>query len=596
MLQCLFDLRTALAALPSAQLPEDFVIEAEICPQGMTGDITLNTFRFARLLGMKPDEAADAVAGILNLHNDVETCERIKGFVNLTLTPAALMRDAVGEFSALMNETLLSPSKRQKISIEFSAPNTNKPQHLGHVRNNTIGMSLASLLKRVGHEVIPLNLVNDRGIHICKSMIAYQRFGEGMTPENTEKKGDHFVGDFYVRYNRELESQIKGLRETHPEWTEQSGEALFLETEIGQATQKMLQDWEAGDEGVRALWERMNSWVLGGFEQTYKRMGIHFAKTYYESNTYLLGKDIVTDGLNRGVFHRRDDGAVFVPLGPKLGDNKVVLRSDGTSVYITQDIGTTQLKQQEWNPDRQIWVVGDEQILHFKQLFEILSLLGYDWAKGLFHLAYGMVNLPTGKMKSREGTVVDADDLFDEMAALAREKILETRPDNPPEDLDERAEMIGMGALKFMLLKFNAKTTIAFDPQASVRFEGDTGPYVQYACARINAIERKANERGITSEEANLSLLSAPEEKALAVRMLFWGNALRTAAEKMDCSGVTLYLLDLAKLFSRFYAACPVLTAENSEIAQARLALCCRVRDILSDGLSTLTIRIPNAM
>lgn len=595
LLQIIDDLAQHLTQLPNTTFPAQWTPDIELCPQGMQGDITINAFKFSRFLGKKPDEVATDITEFLKQHPDCEAVESVKGFINITLKPVALFRDTLQNFSNVMNATILPESQKQKILIEFSAPNTNKPQHLGHVRNNTLGMSLASLLNRVGHHVIPVNLVNDRGVHICKSMLAYERWGNGVTPESAKKKGDHLVGDFYVLYNQKLEEQIRALREEKNEFADKSSDELFLQTEIGAATQKMLQDWENGNQNVRDLWKLMNSWVLAGFAETYQRMGINFTKTYYESNTYQLGKDIVNQGLDRNVFQKREDGALFAPLGKKLGD-KIVLRSDGTSVYITQDIGTTLLKHDEWNADRQIWVVGDEQLLHFKQLFEIMRLLGYAWAEGLYHLSYGMVNLPSGKMKSREGTVVDADDLFDEMHKLAKERILESAGENVPEDLETRAEMIGMGALKFMLLKFNAKTTIMFDPQASVRFEGDTGPYVQYASTRIKAILRKAADRQLVPSDLALELMTSPEEKALATKLLFWPATLQSAAEKMDCAPLTLYLLDLAKLFSRFYAACPVLAAENKDIAQSRLFLCERVQKVLEDGLKTLTIQIPEAM
>jgi arginyl-tRNA synthetase len=572
-------------------------MEAEQCPQGMNGDITLNCFRNAKILRQPPDKIAEAALNFMLEHPDVEKAEKIKAFVNITLTPEALFRNTVQDIEKLLAAPELPENQKKKILIEYSAPNTNKPQHLGHVRNNTLGMSLASLLERVGHDVTPVNLVNDRGIHICKSMIAYQRFGNDTTPQSEGIKGDHFVGNYYVRYNEELTRQLATLREEKPSETEgKSDEDLFLETEIGQATQKMLQDWENNVEEVRQLWQKMNAWVFEGFEETYKRMGVRFARTYLESDTYLLGKDVVMDGLEKGIFAKRDDGAVFVDLG-KMGQ-KIILRSDGTSVYITQDIGTTIKKYEDYAPESQIWVVGDEQILHFKMLFEIIKKMGYEWAENLFHLAYGMVNLPSGKMKSREGTVVDADDLFDEMVSLAKTATLERCGDNPPEDIDERSEIIGMGALKFMLLKFNPKTTIMFDPQASVKFEGDTGPYVQYACARINSIERKSAERGIVIEKENInwSLLKTQEEKNLAVSAFFYPSILRIAAEKMDCSGLVNYLLELAKTFSRFYRECPVLNAKNEDLRNARLALCFKSRDILADGLKTLTIDIPRAM
>lgn len=580
-----------------AEVPADWEIEVEICPAGQAGDLTVNCFKFARLFRVKPDVIASEVSDFLLTHDEVVAVDIVKAFVNVTLTAASVHRDTVSDMEALLKTAQLTDDERERILIEYSAPNTNKPQHLGHVRNNTLGMSLASLLKRVGHDVIPVNLVNDRGIHICKSMIAYQRFGNGATPESTGKKGDHLVGYFYVLYNEELKKQLSELRESNPKLCEgKNDDELFLETEIGSATQQMLLDWEANEPEVRKLWMTMNSWVFDGFAQTYERMGVKFDKTYLESETYLLGKDVIEDGLKRGVFSKREDGAIFVDLGKKLGQ-KVVLRSDGTSVYITQDIGTTIMKYEEFKADKQIWVVGDEQIHHFKQLFATLKLMGHDWADGLYHLSYGMVNLPTGKMKSREGTVVDADDLFDEMVALAKASTLERCGDDIPDDIDERSEIIGMGALKFMLLKFNPKTTIMFDPQASVKFEGDTGPYVQYACARINSIEKKGETQGVVvGDDINWELLTTDFEKNLSIKAAEYPKILKYAASKYDCSGLVSYLIELAKEFSRFYRECQVLTAETDELKQARLAMCCRVRDILVDGLKTLTIDVPKAM
>ncbi|QSH40745.1 arginine--tRNA ligase [Lentisphaerota bacterium ZTH] len=581
---------------PQAQLPADWTVVPDKCPPNMDGDLTVNCFRLAKALRSAPDKIAESVNGFFAGNPDVEKSEQIKAFVNITLKPEAVHRDSVGDIAALLKSGRLPAVERRKFIVEYSAPNTNKPQHLGHVRNNTLGMSLASLLHRVGNDVTQINLVNDRGIHICKSMLAYDRVGEGVTPDTTGIKGDHLVGDFYVRYNNLLTEEIADLKNSKPELADKSDDQLFLETELGQATQKMLRDWEAGDEEVRALWKKMNSWVFTGFGQTYKRMGIEFDHTYLESDTYLLGKDVIADGLERGVFSRREDGAVIADLG-KMGE-KVILRSDGTSVYITQDIGTTLKKYEDYRPDAQIWVVGDEQILHFKMLFAIMKKLGYDWADNLYHLAYGMVNLPSGKMKSREGTVVDADDLFDEMCALAKVACEERYGGEvTSEEIAERAEIIGMGALKFMLLKFNPKTTMMFDPQASVKFEGDTGPYVQYACARINSIERKAAERGIAvTGDVDWALLGTPEEKAVSVAAFYYPQILQTAAGKMDCSVLVEYLLELAKAFNRFYRECPVLTAETDELKSARMALCHAVREILTDGLNTLTIRVPEAM
>ncbi len=593
--QCIGDLAKFLAG-EYEKFPADTVIQAERCPSGMTGDITVNCFRFAKLCG-NPAACAAKVVEFLGHHADVVHAEAVKAFVNITLQPGALMRDTLAVPDQILAQGLLPEGERRKILIEYSAPNTNKPQHLGHVRNNTLGMSLASLLKRVGHQVTEINLVNDRGIHICKSMIAYQRFGNGVTPESSGIKGDHLVGDFYVRYNKELSSEIATLKTARPELSGKDDDALFLETELGAATQKMLRDWEAGDPEVRALWQKMNSWVFAGFAETYNRMGIHFDHTYLESQTYLLGKDTIAEGLARGVFKKRDDGAVIASLG-KLGD-KVVLRSDGTSVYITQDIGTTLLKYRDYQPESMIWVVGDEQNLHFQMLFEIMRLLGYGWAENLHHLSYGMVNLPTGKMKSREGTVVDADDLFEEMVKMATASCREHAGEGvTEEELRTRGEIIGMGALKFMLLKFNAKTTMMFDPAASIRFEGDTGPYVQYACTRIRSILRKASARGIAFDagSVNWNLLTTPEEKLLAVTAAGYPAVLQTAAERRDASGLVDYLLDLAKTFNAFYRECPVLAAPAPELAAARLAVSAAAGKILEDGLRTLTIGVPDAM
>ncbi len=582
---------------PQAQFPENWNIAVDKCPPNMSGDLTVNCFRFAKILRGAPDKIAAKVLAFFNTRADVVRAEKIKAFVNITLSPGAVYRDSAGALEDLLNSAQLPAAGQKRVLIEYSAPNTNKPQHLGHVRNNTLGMSLASLFSRVGHDVIQINLVNDRGIHICKSMLAYERFGAGATPESTGVKGDHLVGDFYVKYNHALKQELTELRQSRPEFKDVGDDKLFLETELGRATHKMLRDWENGDEKVLALWRKMNSWVFAGFNQTYRRMGIKFDRTYLESETYLLGKDIVADGLARGVFRKREDGAITIDLG-RMG-TKVVLRSDGTSVYITQDIGTTLKKYSDYKPDEQIWVVGDEQILHFKMLFEVMKKLGYAWAEDLHHLAYGMVNLPSGKMKSREGTVVDADDLFDEMVNLAGEACRERYGDSvSPGEIARRAETIGMGALKFMLLKFNPKTTMLFDPRASVKFEGDTGPYVQYACARINSIERKAAERGLKFDAAtiNWDLLSTDEEKKLAVTAFFYPRSLRLAAEKMDCSVLVDYLLELAKAFNRFYRECPVLAADNEELAGARMALCHAIRAILTDGLNTLTIEVPEAM
>ncbi|NLF18668.1 MAG: arginine--tRNA ligase [Lentisphaerae bacterium] len=585
------DLSAHLEAAFGAAVGE---VPITLCPPEFSGDVTINGFLLARPLRRNPVQIAQAVGEFLARHDDVEAVEVVKAFVNVTLKAPALLRDTVADPAGLLAAVALPAERRRRILIEFSAPNTNKPQHLGHVRNNCIGMATAGLLRRVGHQVSRINLVNDRGIHICKSMLAYQRFGQGETPQSLGIKGDHLVGNYYVRFDAEFRRQLEALRKARPDLSERSADDLFLETEIGRAAQDMLVAWERGDAEVRALWETMNGWVFDGFAETYRRLGVEFEHTYLESQTYTLGRDIIRDGLERGVFKRREDGAVVIDFDDAKLGSKVVLRSDGTSVYVTQDIGTTLLKQRDYDPDQQIWVVGDEQIYHFQVLFAILKALGYPWADRLVHMAYGMVNLPSGKMKSREGTVVDADDLVTEMESLARAATLERAGEEVPADLDERARAIGLAALKFMLLKVSPRTTILFDPQASITFEGDTGPYVLYACARISSVLRKA---GSSPEGAvDWSVLGAPEERSLALRCALFPETVQKAAAELDTAVLAGYLLDLAKDFSRFWRSCPVLSAPTPAERQARLALSVLVRDILQDGLSTLTIQTLESM
>ena len=563
-------------------------IRPERPPEEMKGDITVNCFRLARDLRTNPMQIAATATEFVRRHDDVEDVDCIKAFVNIVLKPAALFRDAVADEQALLADPKLDEAARKRLVIEFSAPNTNKPQHLGHVRNNSLGQAMVSLLKRVGHEIIPVNLVNDRGIHICKSMLAYQRWGNGATPESTGTKGDHFVGDFYVKFESEYRRQVDALRENRPELSEKADEELFLDTDIGRAAQQLLVNWEKGVPETVELWEKMNSWVLDGFNQTYKRMNVHFDRTYLESETYRDGREIIRQHLDEAVFRTRDDGAVVIDLDEEDLGSKVVLRSDGTSVYVTQDIGTTVRKQEDYRPDGQMWVVGDEQIFHFQVLFAILKRLGYKWADHLYHLPYGMVHLPSGKMKSREGTVVDADDLFDEMERLAREATLERSPECPA-DIDTRAAVIGMAALKFMLLRVNPKTAIMFDPEASIKFEGDTGPYVLYAYARISSMLRKAGTDAF-ADPVDWAVLGTPEEKDLALRCADYTETVQHAAREYDTSALANYVLGLAKAFSRFYRDCPVLAAPSPAVRRARLELSRRVQCLLKDGLSALSI------
>ncbi|MCJ8329377.1 MAG: arginine--tRNA ligase [Lentisphaeria bacterium] len=585
---------------------EDFELTAELCPENdspdsaISGHLTINCFRLAKALKGNPMQLAQEANDYLSKHEDIASTELIKAFVNVTLKPEALFRDTVADSHALLTSVKLSDSVLRKVLIEYSAPNTNKPLHLGHIRNNSLGMSLAAILKRVGHKVNPVNLVNDRGIHICRSMLAYQLYGEGKTPESNTTKGDHFVGEYYIKFATELKKQLAELREQKPELAEEKDEAITQQTEIGKTASDMLLKWEENDPDIRQLWELMNGWVMDGFTQTYNRMGIEFDKIYFESETYSLGKDIVQSGLQTNVFYKRDDNATEIDLKSYKLDKKVVLRSDGTSVYITQDIGTTLLKYEEFNPDSMIWVVGDEQIYHFKVLFAILKELGYDWADDLFHLAYGMVNLPPvdgkiSRMKSREGTVVDADDLFDEMKQLSKDAILE-RLDDAPEDIDTRAEVIGMGAIKFMLLKVNPKTTMIFDPTAAVKFEGDTGAYLQYSYARIASIKRNAEDKEM-ADTADWSLLTHQKEARVALMCSQYPAIMQKAANDYDTACLCNYLLDLAKAFNSFYHDCPILKEEvDPELSKTRFELSNTVQMILKDGLTALTIDTLEAM
>lgn len=583
-------LRTAHDA-PELEIPVD------ACPPDMQGDITVNCFKFARTLRGNPMQLATAVRDWLRNHDDVARADCVKAFVNVTITTRALMADTVADPEPLLDAAALPEAERTHVLVEYSAPNANKPQHLGHVRNNTLGVAICGLLERAGHRVSRINLVNDRGIAICKSMIAYQRFFEGLSPESTGIKGDHLIGDCYVAFDKELRRQLETLRESRPELADVKDEALFARTEIGAAAHDMLTQWEAGDEAVRALWRRLTDWVLEGFDRTYEQFGVRFDRTYFESDTYVLGKDIVDQGLDRGVFYRRDDGAVEIDLSDLKLDRKVVLRSDGTSVYVTQDLGTTQLKAEHFQPDGMIWIVGDEQIYHFKVLFAILRRLGYPWADKLHHLAYGMVHLPSGKMKSREGTVVDADDLYAGMVELARQATL-SRYEEQPDDLDERARVIGLAALQFMLLKVNPKTTIKFDPEAAIRFEGDTGPYVLYACARIASMRRKVAEAEPTdfAESADWALLDTEEERAVAVTCARYGDTVQRAARELDPSILAAFLLDLTRQFNRFYKQHSVLSADTPTLRRTRLELCLRVQSVLVDGLGALGIETLEAM
>ncbi|RYE27274.1 MAG: arginine--tRNA ligase, partial [Sphingobacteriaceae bacterium] len=485
----------------------------------------------------------------------------------------------------------LIPSNGKKVMVEYSSPNTNKPLHLGHVRNNLLGYSVAEILKANGYEVIKANLVNDRGIHICKSMLAWQKFGNGETPETSGLKGDHLVGKYYVRFDQEYKKQVEELK-NQGETEEQAKKNAPLIIEA----QEMLQQWEQGNPQVISLWMEMNKWVYAGFAETYQKLGVDFDQYYYESNTYLLGKSLIDEGLEKDVFFKKPDGSVWIDLSADGLDEKLVLRADGTSVYMTQDLGTAQLKYDEYHTDKALNVVGNEQDYHFKVLYLILKKLGKSWAEGLYHLSYGMVDLPSGKMKSREGTVVDADDLISQMEITAKEQtdILGKAADFPEEEKQELYHTIGMGALKYFLLKVEPKKRLLFNPAESIDFQGNTGPFIQYTYARIRSVLNKGafNNDTVFTPIKTVSAV----EKDLIVQLQQYPAVLAEAAAGYSPAVIANYVYDLAKMYNKFYHEESILKAEEEEIKQFRLQLSDNSARMIKNLMFLLGIAVPERM
>jgi arginyl-tRNA synthetase len=482
----------------------------------------------------------------------------------------------------------------KKVMVEYSSPNTNKPLHLGHLRNNFLGWSTAEILKAGGNEIIKTCIVNDRGIHICKSMIAWKLFADGATPESTKIKGDHFVGDYYVRFNDEYKKEVDELVYGGMNKDEAEKQAPIMK-----AAQKMLIDWEAGDTAVMELWKKMNTWVYEGFDQTYKTIGSDFDKVYYESNTYLLGKGLVEKGLQKGIFYKKDDGSVWIDLTADGLDEKVVQRRDGTAVYITQDIGLAEQRYEEFKAERNIYVIGDEQNYHMKVLKLICQKLGLPSADGIYHLSYGMVELPTGKMKSREGTVVDADDIVDEMMNIARQKTEELGKvkDFSEPELKELYNTIGLGALKFFLLRVDPKKKMVFNPEESIDFHGFTGPFIQYTHARIKSIIRKVNAGGSTQVTGNSQPSTLlPLEKQLIVTAEKFPAVIEEAAEELNPSKIAIYIFNLAQVFNSFYSEHSIANAESEEKKQLRLQLAQLTAQVIKTGMQLLGIKVPERM
>jgi arginyl-tRNA synthetase len=554
------------------------------------GQVTIVTFPFTRFSKKSPEQTGNEIGAFLqNELREAAAFNVIKGFLNISLSDAYWLGRLRDE--ALSSEFGFFAPNGQKVMVEYSSPNTNKPLHLGHVRNNLLGFSVAEILGAAGYEVIKTNLVNDRGIHICKSMLAWQKFGNGETPESTGMKGDHLVGKYYVIFDKAYKAAIDGLKAEG-----QTEEEAKKNAPLIKEAQQMLQKWEAGDLEVMGLWEKMNSWVYTGFAETYKRLGVTFDKFYYESNTYLLGKDIIEEGLEKGVFFRKPDNSVWIDLADEGLDEKLVLRSDGTSVYMTQDMGTAQLKYNDFGMDKSIYVVGNEQDYHFKVLFSILKRLGKPGADGLFHLSYGMVDLPSGKMKSREGTVVDADDLIDEMEQTAREQT-EAKGKLDGFGEEEKAELfytIGMGALKYFLLKVDPKKRLLFDPNESVDFDGHTGPFIQYTHARIRSVLRKAGDFELGSGDSYKQI--AAEERDLVVLLLQFPQIIKQSAEGYNPAAVANYLYEVAKTYNKFYHQLSILSAEDDVAKAFRLQLSEAVGRVIKRGMGLLGIAVPERM
>ena len=578
--------RDAVKALYGVE-PDEKLIQLQPTRKEFEGDVTLVAFPLLKTSHKAPEATANEIgAWIKENCRMVASFNVVKGFLNIKLS-GDFWSDILKQISLTPNYGQL-PSTGKTVMVEFSSPNTNKPLHLGHVRNNLLGWSISQLLSANGHNVIKVNLVNDRGIHICKSMLAWLRCGNGITPEQAGKKGDHLIGDFYVKFNDLYKEDVAKLVESGMSQEEAEKNAPVLKE-----AQAMLVKWEQGDPEVRGLWQKMNGWVYAGFDQTYASLGISFDKTYYESNTYLLGKSLVEDGLKKGVFERRPDNSVWCDLTADGLDQKLLLRSDGTSVYMTQDLGTACERYKEYNFDEHIYVVGNEQNYHFQVLKLILKKLGFDWSDAIYHMSYGMVELPEGKMKSREGTVVDADDLIEKMYLTAKETSqelgkLEGMSEEEKEDL---YRMLGLGALKYFIIKVDPKKTMLFDPKESIDFNGNTGPFIQYTHARIRSILRRADDK---PQATGATLL--PKEESLIQILASYPDKIREAGNAHSPAVVANFAYELAKEFSQYYHDTQILKEPDAEVRAQRLLLIETVARVLTHAMGILGIRLPERM
>ncbi|WP_277265961.1 arginine--tRNA ligase [Prevotella corporis] len=593
----------AVKELYGAEVPAQ-MIQLQKTRTDFEGNLTLVAFPLLKTSRKKPEDTAQEMGAYLKAHcKAVADFNVVKGFLNLVIAPAAwvgLLNDInadekFGERRATADSPL--------VMVEYSSPNTNKPLHLGHVRNNLLGWSLAQIMEANGYKVVKTNIVNDRGIHICKSMLAWQKWGNGITPEQAGKKGDHLIGDFYVAFDKHYREEVKELmaKFTAEGMDDEAAKARAeKEAPLMKEAHAMLVKWEAGDPEVRALWEKMNNWVYAGFDETYKALGVGFDKIYYESNTYLEGKKKVEEGLEKGLFIRKADNSVWADLTNEGLDQKLLLRSDGTSVYMTQDIGTAEMRFKDFPIDKMIYVVGNEQNYHFQVLSILLDRLGFKWGKDLVHFSYGMVELPNGKMKSREGTVVDADDLVASMIenakSLSEDKVNKLEGITE-EEKNEIARIVGMGALKYFILKVDARKNMLFNPEESIDFNGNTGPFIQYTYARIRSILRKATQQNIVipailSDDAPLN----EKEVALIQKMNDFGAAVAQAGIDYSPSGIANYCYELTKEFNQFYHDYSILNAEREEEKTTRLVLAQNVAKIIKNGMALLGIEVPERM
>jgi arginyl-tRNA synthetase len=558
------------------------------------GTYTFTTFTYTKLTKVSPEETGNKLGTFLKEKSQVVSgFNVVKGFLNLVIAETA--------WAKLFQETISKenfgayPSNGKKIMVEYSSPNTNKPLHLGHLRNNFLGFSVSEILKAYGYEVIKANLINDRGIHICKSMLAYQKFGNGETPESSGMKGDHLVGKYYVEFDKMLKAEAVKLKEKGL-----SDDETEKQNPVLKEAQEMLLKWEQGDKEVVDLWKKMNGWVYEGFDATYKMIGVDFDKRYYESNTYLLGKEIVEEGLQKGVFFKKENGSIWVDLTPDGLDEKLLLRADGTSVYITQDLGTAELKYKEFGCEKSIYVVGNEQDYHFNVLKLILKKLNKSYAEGVYHLSYGMVDLPSGKMKSREGTVVDADDLVNDMIEQAKvETIAHSKNEGfKEEEANKLYRQLGLGALKYYLLRVDPKKRMLFNPEESIQLTGDTGPYIQYTYARSRAIIRKATEQKIdysASVNAKYTVLH-PTEIALMIALNRFPSAIKEAAEQYSPALISQYCLELAREFGRFYTEVSIMMEPDASAKAFRIALTDTTGKVLKKAMGLLGVEVPEKM